>query len=117
MKMISSADNTVNVTVYKPGKNGALHNLLLRALAGFHVGQRRSEYMGRQINGRELEVNNGDFTCSNSLYSHEFFKDRNSILWLKSMNAPYYPPMTPLSKLSSSLPSNWVCAIASRTLR
>jgi len=45
-----------------------------------------TEYMGRQINGRELEVNNWDFTGSNALYNREFFKGRNSVLWLKSVN-------------------------------
>jgi len=45
------------------------------------------DYNGRQINDRNLEVNNGDYISSNSLYNSKLYAEKTSVMWLHSMNA------------------------------
>lgn len=48
---------------------------------------RAIDYIGRQINDRDLEVNNGDYISSSSLYNRELSAEKISVMWLQKMNA------------------------------
>ena len=115
MKMISSADNTVNVTVYKSVKTEPYTISYYERRPVFMLARGITEYMGRQINDRELRVNNGDFTGSNSLYNREFFKGRNSVLWLESMNATVLSTDEFIIEAKLKTTKYLGCAITSRT--
>jgi len=48
---------------------------------------RSISYSGRNINDREFQANNGDYTKSRFLYNHDLVKDKFSVMWLQRMNA------------------------------